>query len=190
MTVTGTREPRPIDLSILTFVEDTSVEERTTHTAQCHCGAVKFTVTLKWPFPKYPVNKCSCSICTHTGYLLVYPARRDVVFTRGKTSTIEIPHVSFLSLSYNGYWLYLDLKSSGSVNVDAIGENGGSGDSETLNPPPEVEKRLIYTVCFALFSLYLTTNMAYPQAMTTLAPTPSTPRPNPTSSASPAERAS
>lgn len=77
------KEPRPIDPAILSFVETTSDAERTTHQAQCHCGAVKFSVILKWPFPQYPINKCTCSICMHNGYFLVYPARRDVVFTEG-----------------------------------------------------------------------------------------------------------
>lgn len=44
----------------------------------------QFTVTLKWPFPKYTVNSCTCSICTHNGYLLVYPMRQDVKFSGGK----------------------------------------------------------------------------------------------------------
>ncbi|KUJ22777.1 uncharacterized protein LY89DRAFT_714508 [Mollisia scopiformis] len=75
---------RPLDPSIIFGgVEQTSEDERTTHAASCHCGAVQFNVTLKWPFPKYPVNKCSCSICVSTGYLLVYPCHRDVVFIQG-----------------------------------------------------------------------------------------------------------
>ena len=57
----------------------------TTHKANCHCGAVRFTVTLKYPFPKYKINKCNCSICTKNGYLLVYPLRRDVVWIKGKS---------------------------------------------------------------------------------------------------------
>ena len=55
----------------------------TTPKANCHCGAVRFTVTLKYPFPKYEINKCNCSICTKNGYLLVYPPRKDVVWTQG-----------------------------------------------------------------------------------------------------------
>jgi len=77
------KDPRPLDVNILLVVEETSEAERTTHEASCHCGAVQFTVTLKWPFPKYPVNKCSCTICTQNGYLFVYPCRRDIVFTKG-----------------------------------------------------------------------------------------------------------
>ncbi|KAN0122377.1 centromere protein V [Hyaloscypha variabilis] len=77
------KEARPLDISILQVVEDTPETERTTHQAACHCGAVQFSVTLKWPFPKYPVNTCSCTICTQNGHLFVYPCRRDVVFTKG-----------------------------------------------------------------------------------------------------------
>ncbi|RAL63058.1 hypothetical protein DID88_004143 [Monilinia fructigena] len=77
-TVTRTYAPFPSELFIQ--VEETSDEERTTHEGSCHCGAITFTVTLKWPFPKYTVNSCTCSICTKNGYLLVYPMRQDVKF--------------------------------------------------------------------------------------------------------------
>jgi hypothetical protein len=77
---------RPLDKSIL-FVEDTSPAERTTHKASCHCGTVKYDVTLKYPFPKYPVNNCNCSVCFQNGYLFVYPCRRDVVFKEGMLSS-------------------------------------------------------------------------------------------------------
>ncbi|KAL5320906.1 hypothetical protein ACEPPN_011716 [Leptodophora sp. 'Broadleaf-Isolate-01'] len=56
---------------------------RITHEASCHCGEVKFTVTLDEPFPQQKVNKCNCTICTQKGYVLVYPPRRDVTFTQG-----------------------------------------------------------------------------------------------------------
>lgn len=72
-----------IDKNILMKVEETPADERTTHEAQCHCGAVKYDVTLNRPFPKYPVNRCNCTICTQLGYLLVYPSRQDVIFHQG-----------------------------------------------------------------------------------------------------------
>ena len=78
--MTTLRALRPTDYGIM-VVEDT--DERTTHEASCHCGAIQFEVTFKYPFPKYPINTCNCSICTKNGYLLVYPLRRDVVFTQG-----------------------------------------------------------------------------------------------------------
>jgi len=61
-----------------------ATDERTTYKAHCHCGAVRFNVTLKYPFPKYTVNQCNCSICTKNGYLLVYPLREDLEFTQGE----------------------------------------------------------------------------------------------------------
>ncbi|KAI9745325.1 MAG: hypothetical protein M1818_001605 [Claussenomyces sp. TS43310] len=60
-----------------------SPSKRTSHKANCHCGAVRYTVTLDRPFPEYKINRCSCSICTKNGYLLVYPKRSDVVWHRG-----------------------------------------------------------------------------------------------------------
>ncbi|KAG4425862.1 hypothetical protein IFR04_001069 [Cadophora malorum] len=64
----------------------TSVEgqkARITYDAACHCGNVKFTVTLDKPFPEQKVNKCNCTICTQKGYVFVYPPRRDINFTQG-----------------------------------------------------------------------------------------------------------
>ncbi len=80
------REEKQVDFAELHVKEAAPEggESRTTHEASCHCGNVKFTVTLKEPFPKYPVNQCNCTICTQNGYLFVYPPRRDVVFTEGK----------------------------------------------------------------------------------------------------------
>ncbi|KAI1083726.1 Mss4-like protein [Whalleya microplaca] len=51
-----------------------------THEAGCHCGYVKFSVTLSPPLPEYKVLQCNCSACTHLGYLLVYPEAEDVVW--------------------------------------------------------------------------------------------------------------
>lgn len=76
-------KPKPLDFAHFEGVEPTGPEERTTHEAQCHCGAIAYSVTLKWPFPKNPINNCNCSICQHNGYLLVYPTRKDVVFHTG-----------------------------------------------------------------------------------------------------------
>jgi hypothetical protein len=66
-----------------------STPEPTTHRANCHCGAIRYTVTLKYPFPKYKINRCTCSICTKNGYLLVYPPRKDVVWLSGQLFCIR-----------------------------------------------------------------------------------------------------
>ena len=62
---------------------ETTLNRRTTYKASCHCGAVRFTVALPVPFPEYEINRCNCSVCTKNGYLLVYPTRKDVVFSQG-----------------------------------------------------------------------------------------------------------
>lgn len=85
--MTTLRAPRHIDFAIFR-VEDT--DERTTHKASCHCGAIQYEVTLNYPFPKYPVHKCTCTICTHNGYLFVYPLRQDVIFTKGVLGFIVV----------------------------------------------------------------------------------------------------
>ncbi|TVY89534.1 hypothetical protein LAWI1_G004431 [Lachnellula willkommii] len=72
----------PLDFAHITIVEETPVSEHTSYTGACHCGAVKFNVTLKCPFPKYPVNACSCSACIRNGYLFVYPKRSDFEITQ------------------------------------------------------------------------------------------------------------
>ncbi|TVY83332.1 Centromere protein V [Lachnellula suecica] len=74
----------PLSFDHIITAEDTSPTERTTHTGACQCGAVQYTVTLKHPFPKYPVNACSCSMCTRNGYLFVYPKRKDFEITQGE----------------------------------------------------------------------------------------------------------
>ena len=53
--------------------------------ANCHCGAVRCRIhypSLENPETK-KVNCCNCSICTKNGYLLIYPERQDVVWTKG-----------------------------------------------------------------------------------------------------------
>jgi hypothetical protein len=50
--------------------------------ANCHCGAVRYTVLIP-SLEEHLVNICNCSICTHNGYLLVYPQRREVIFHSG-----------------------------------------------------------------------------------------------------------
>ncbi|KAI0161541.1 glutathione-dependent formaldehyde-activating enzyme [Xylariaceae sp. FL1272] len=46
----------------------------------CHCGYIKFTVTLSPSLEEYTVLNCNCSACSRFGYLLVYPEAKDVVW--------------------------------------------------------------------------------------------------------------
>ncbi|KAF2839830.1 hypothetical protein M501DRAFT_932592, partial [Patellaria atrata CBS 101060] len=48
--------------------------------ASCHCGNIAYTVTLYPSLSTYRVNVCTCSFCTKSGYMLVYPRRADVLF--------------------------------------------------------------------------------------------------------------
>lgn len=70
----------------------TSEPTPTTYAANCHCGAIRYTVTLPdalAPLGTAKINKCNCSICTKLGYLLVYPKREDVVFQDGCESKLR-----------------------------------------------------------------------------------------------------
>ncbi|KIW01871.1 uncharacterized protein PV09_06720 [Verruconis gallopava] len=56
-----------------------------TYTGRCHCNATLFTVTIP-PLETgaSTVTRCNCSICTKSGYSLVYPLREHVTFLRGE----------------------------------------------------------------------------------------------------------
>ncbi|KAK8166371.1 Mss4-like protein [Phyllosticta citrichinensis] len=54
----------------------------TTHSGNCHCGAIRFTFTLSPPLHEYPVISCNCSYCTRAGALLVYPYRENFVLEK------------------------------------------------------------------------------------------------------------
>ncbi|KAL7624054.1 hypothetical protein AAE478_005611 [Parahypoxylon ruwenzoriense] len=49
-----------------------------THEAGCHCGYIKFSVTLSPPLPEHKIMQCNCSACSHLGYLLVYPSAEEI----------------------------------------------------------------------------------------------------------------
>ncbi|KAF2716674.1 hypothetical protein K431DRAFT_289202 [Polychaeton citri CBS 116435] len=58
-----------------------------TYDANCHCGSVKYQVTLSEalaPEGSGKILSCNCSICFKNGYLLVYPLRPDVKFLAGE----------------------------------------------------------------------------------------------------------
>ncbi|KAF2481633.1 DUF636 domain-containing protein [Neohortaea acidophila] len=65
---------------------------RKTYEANCHCGNIRYTVTLDdalYPEGKAKINRCNCSICTKNGYLLVYPKREDVVFQNDSEARLK-----------------------------------------------------------------------------------------------------
>lgn len=76
---------KPISSNIaMPFYPPAPTSESSFHKANCHCGAVRFTVKLSPPLNEYPTSSCNCSICTKNGYLLVYPPITDVTFERGQ----------------------------------------------------------------------------------------------------------
>ncbi|CAI7573088.1 unnamed protein product [Penicillium discolor] len=62
----------------------TPTGESSSHSGNCHCGAVRFTFTISPPLHEYPTNNCNCSICTKNGYLLVYPFTKDFTIEKGE----------------------------------------------------------------------------------------------------------
>ena len=64
-------------------------DESSFHKANCHCGAVRFTVRLSPPLKEYPVKSCNCSICSRNGYLLVYPNLEDFTLLKGEEKLKE-----------------------------------------------------------------------------------------------------
>lgn len=66
------------------FKPKSSSSESETYDANCHCGAVRFTVKLSPLLAQQKPVCCNCSICSKNGYMLVYPLRQDLVLTQGE----------------------------------------------------------------------------------------------------------
>ncbi|KAK4977894.1 hypothetical protein LTR42_002269 [Elasticomyces elasticus] len=63
-----------------------------TYEGNCHCGNIKYTVTLPEalaPEGSGEICRCNCSICTKNGYYLVYPKRADVHFLDDSESKLK-----------------------------------------------------------------------------------------------------
>ncbi|MGE5563707.1 MAG: GFA family protein [Bacillota bacterium] len=61
---------------------DTSSHERVTLNGACHCGAVKFTVTLTEGFAS--ARRCTCSICRMRGAVAVTSTPEAFRITQGE----------------------------------------------------------------------------------------------------------
>lgn len=55
-----------------------------THKANCHCKAVRWSFSISPPLDSYPVVSCNCSICERNGYLLVYPLKKNFTLEAGE----------------------------------------------------------------------------------------------------------
>lgn len=76
--------PRGSSSAIMGKFPPEPTSESSSHSAHCHCGAVRFSFTLSPPLHEYPANSCNCSICTKNGYLIVYPWLKDFKLESGK----------------------------------------------------------------------------------------------------------
>ncbi|RDL35823.1 uncharacterized protein BP5553_06435 [Venustampulla echinocandica] len=60
---------------------DTAPQDNQTYHGNCHCGAVKFTLTL----PTITmINECNCSICFRKNYAWIFPPVGGLVFQEGR----------------------------------------------------------------------------------------------------------
>ncbi|KAK7042508.1 Mss4-like protein [Favolaschia claudopus] len=62
----------------------TSADDKT-YEGNCHCGAIKFSVSLPSleTSPDPPLHSCGCSICTKKGYLNVFVPKSAITVTKG-----------------------------------------------------------------------------------------------------------
>lgn len=63
-----------------------------TYEGNCHCRAVQYTATLPEalaPEGTGKIYRCNCSVCTKSGYYLVYPKVEDVEFKDGSDAKLK-----------------------------------------------------------------------------------------------------
>ncbi|KAI0025113.1 glutathione-dependent formaldehyde-activating enzyme [Xylariomycetidae sp. FL0641] len=71
-----------------TTQEAQAPKEKATYEAGCHCGYIKFAVTLSPPLSSHTVLNCNCSACVRFGYLLVYPHEPEVQWHNDSRSRV------------------------------------------------------------------------------------------------------
>jgi hypothetical protein len=62
------------------------MSETTTYEGSCHCGAVKFNVTMAPPTKAYA---CNCSMCRRAGWLLAFTSADQVSITSGESELTD-----------------------------------------------------------------------------------------------------
>lgn len=109
-----------------------------TYSLHCHCGAVKYNITVSPPLYKehaqgkeqWQAVECNCSHCERTGAINVHPFSKDVEFTQGKENMVEYrcagkknPHFNcrfcgcFLVTNLEGILGEMGMESRYAVNV-------------------------------------------------------------------------
>ncbi|KAF9069186.1 Mss4-like protein [Rhodocollybia butyracea] len=51
----------------------------TTYSGNCHCGLIKFTVTLPGSIYDQVIANCNCSLCARNGSLYIYFQKKEEV---------------------------------------------------------------------------------------------------------------
>jgi hypothetical protein len=59
---------------------------KTTYTGSCHCGAVRYEVTMA---PPAKVYACNCSICSRAGWLLAFAPASDFRLLAGESELVD-----------------------------------------------------------------------------------------------------
>lgn len=92
-----------------------------TYDMHCHCGAVKYNITLSPPLfleetqgkERWTAVECNCSHCERTGCINVHPLSKDLNFTKGKEHLVEYRSAGKQNPHYNcgicGCFLVTDL---------------------------------------------------------------------------------
>jgi hypothetical protein len=73
-----------------------------TYEAGCHCGYIKFSITLSPPLPEYEVLDCNCSMCAKAGYLLVCKCPCKVQLEHYKESNTPLPDPHRQDVKWHG----------------------------------------------------------------------------------------
>lgn len=122
---------KSLAISTYSVGDDTPASTDNLHQANCHCGAVKYSVS-KYPLnaPESVMRACNCSICSKNGYIVIYPDQADVTFTQGKDLVREYRFASKQAPHYFcvtcGNSLYIDVskvfpgKEALAINVSSL----------------------------------------------------------------------
>ncbi|KAF9075068.1 Mss4-like protein [Rhodocollybia butyracea] len=56
----------------------------TTYSGNCHCGLVKFTITLPGSIYDHNIANCNCSHCARNGSLFIYFPTKEIKYYSGE----------------------------------------------------------------------------------------------------------
>ncbi|KAF9069194.1 Mss4-like protein [Rhodocollybia butyracea] len=56
----------------------------TTYSGNCHCGLVKYTITLPGSIYEQDITSCNCSLCVRYGSLFVYFPKKEAKYFSGE----------------------------------------------------------------------------------------------------------